>query len=96
MSQPVIPDTTLVSDSTLGTTIRMSVIDALDVIKRFPARYSFAAGHPRTLPAATLAHFQTGGDALKPTITGAKGGNAAVASVIAALVALGLAIDATS
>jgi hypothetical protein len=93
MSQPQIPDVTTVSDSVLGRSIQMPTADALDAIKRFPARYSFAAGDPRNVPATVPVDLE---GRLKPTITGSKGGNAAVASVVAALVALGLAVDTTS
>jgi hypothetical protein len=92
----VVPDTTLVSDATLGTIVRMSVIDALDAIKHSPSRYSFAAGDPRTLPATVDPHFGESGALLKPTITGAKGGNAAVSSIISALVSLGLVVDTST
>ncbi|MDQ6703931.1 MAG: hypothetical protein M3Z96_13020 [Pseudomonadota bacterium] len=95
MSQPQIHDTTQVTDSVTGKNVTMSLIDALEAIKRFPARYSFVSD-PRVLPATVQQHFLAGGDTLKPAITGAKGGNAALASVIAALVQLGLASDTST
>jgi hypothetical protein len=96
MAQPQIPDVTTVSDSVLGKTISMPIEDALDCVKHFPSRYSFAAGDPRTLPAVIDPHFGESGALLKPAITGSKGANAAVASIIAALVQLGLATDSSS
>jgi hypothetical protein len=95
-SQPQVPDVTLVADATLGKSVPMPTIDAISAIRNFPARYSFAVSDPRTLPPTVNPQFAESGGLAKPAITGAKGGNAALASVITALVALGLASDTST
>jgi hypothetical protein len=86
-----------INDSTFSVVLRVSPADAVSLVQRYPARFSFiSADDPRTV-VATIAPFQTlGADVPIPVITGSQSGGAALSSLIAGLKALGLLIDATS
>lgn len=55
-----------------------------------------ANGNAQLAGASSTLGFYGSAGTTKPTITGAKGGNAALGSLISALAALGLIVDATS
>ena len=85
-----------VSDSVAGVTILMTPMDAREAVAHAAARYTIL--DPLVQPVAPLpiqSISPTGG---KPTVTGSKSGSPApaLASLIAALVSLGLINDTTS
>ena len=74
-----------VTDSVLSRVIHMAPGDAATAVRKFPSRYSFVDPDPQTARSATA-----------PSVTGSKGGNAALQSLLKALDGLGLVEDNTT
>lgn len=85
-----------VNDLVLGKVVYLSAIDAVQVTRKFPARYTFNDPDPQAGIALLAAFQEKGAYTVLPTLTGAKGGNAALASLITGLASLGLVIDQTT
>lgn len=83
--------TVLVLDSVTGKNVRMHNIDAANAVAKFPARFSFVDLDPS--PTVFKAILSPGE---RPKITGSKGANAALASLITSLATLGVVIDNTT
>lgn len=74
-----------VTDSVTGKVIKMAPDDAVGAINKYPTRYSLVDPDPQIADSATA-----------PAVTGSKGGNAALASLLTALVRLGIVVDKTT
>ena len=74
-----------VTDAVSSKVIQMAPEDAVIAVTKFPARFSFIDLDPRIAGSATA-----------PAVTGSKGGNAALASLIAVLAKQGHVVDSTT
>lgn len=85
-----------ISDSQYSVTLWESPADAVNLVNKYPARFGFVGPDPR-VTVATIVGFQQKYEYTPlPILTGAKSGNAALASLISGLVFLGLVVDHTT
>jgi hypothetical protein len=85
-----------VNDLVLSTVVKMSPQDAVNATRKFPARYTFNDPDPQ-VGVPMLSTFLANDVRLPvPTVTGSKGANAALTSLITTLAKLGLVLDSTT
>ena len=83
-----------VTDAVLGTTALFAPIDAKAMVTSFPGRYTVL--DQIVEPPAPLEISPTSPTGGTITVTGSKGANDALTSLLSALVSLGLIVDATT
>ena len=85
-----------ITDSVFPRTFSVSPADAVSLTSKYPTRFTFNGPDPRAV-VATITKFQGLSEYTElPILTGSRGGNAALASLISALSQLGLVVDRTT
>jgi hypothetical protein len=85
-----------ITDSVFPRTFSVSPADAVNLVGRYPSRFTINGPDPRAGVATIGKFFGLSEYTPSPIITGSRGGNAALASLLQALTQLGLVQDQTT